>query len=406
MPTNPIRDVAVPLHTLDPAEPDVSDLAALRDLVGNARVVCLGESAHGVSEFCRIKDRVLRFLVSELGFSALVMESGFPEGLAVNDWVLGGAGDLERIAEAGITYGFGACAQMRAGLQWMRDRNAQHESKVRFYGMDIPGSCANPGPAVEACLARLAPRPQDQALRALADLGERFQAHARYRAMTPGDRARLSHGIAELVERAGTSGDDIAYRCALGAQLLDGHLGEGHNPREELMADTVRWILDREERIVISAHNGHVQRGLTPIGAPALGRILAPVLGDDMVVIGTTRACGEIPELHFEGEPPRPSSISLEEVPPPPPHTIDALMDAVDFPLHLANLRRVPPERIAAATAICAQTLMLDLDPSRAFDALVHVRRLTPAPEIFESLQDSIARATENAGNQDPSSPC
>lgn len=79
MSTNSVRDFAVPLCTLDPGDPDVSDLAALCDLVGDARVVCLGESAHGVSEYYQLKDRLVRFLVSELGFSALGMESGFSE---------------------------------------------------------------------------------------------------------------------------------------------------------------------------------------------------------------------------------------------------------------------------------------------------------------------------------------
>jgi len=376
--TNSMREVAVPLRTLDPADSDVSDLAALRDLVGDARVVCLGESAHGVSEYYRLKDRVFRFLAAELDFSAFVMESGFAEGLAVNDWVSGGAGDLDQIATTGITYGFGECAEMRAQLRWMRDWNAQHERTVRFYGMDAPGSFATPRPAVEACLARLAPCSEDEALRALADLGEQFQAAVRYQAMTPRDRQRLSDDLANLLERASVCGDDIAYRCALGAQCLDEYLVNGRNSRDELMADTVRWILDREERIVVSAHNVHIQRDLSPSGAPALGKVLAPVLGDDMVVIGTTRACGAIPELHFEGDPPRPSYTSLEEIPPPPPHTIDALMDTADHPLHLVDLGRVPPERLAAATAMCARSVVLDIEAAQAFDALVHVRRLTP----------------------------
>ncbi|MGH3975257.1 MAG: erythromycin esterase family protein, partial [Pseudonocardiaceae bacterium] len=393
-----VRDVAVPLRTLDPADPDISDLAVLRELVGDARVVCLGESAHGVSEYYQLKDRVLRFLVSELGFSAFVMESGFPEGLAVNDWVLGAAGDLEQIASTGITYGFGDCAEMRAQLQWMRDWNAQHDSAVRFYGMDAPGSFATPRPVVEACLARLPPRSEDEALLALADLGEQFQAHARHQAMTPADRQRLSHGLADLVERASAGRDDIAYRCALGAQCLDDYLVNGRNSRDELMADTIGWILAREQRIVVGAHNMHIQRGLLLNGAAALGKILAPLLGDDMVVIGTTRACGHLPELHFAGNPSRPVSASLEEIPPPPPHTVDALMDTAGHPLHLVDLHRVPPERLAAATAMCAGSLVVDLDPMQAFDALVHVRYLTPIPESFESLQDAIARATGTAG--------
>ena len=122
-----MRDHAVALRTIEPADPGTEDLEAVRDLVGDARVVCLGESAHGVSEIYRFKDRVSRFLIDELGLSAFVLESGFAEGLAVNEWVLGGTGALERIAADGITYGFGGGPEMRSPLRWRPGRNARHE---------------------------------------------------------------------------------------------------------------------------------------------------------------------------------------------------------------------------------------------------------------------------------------
>lgn len=46
MPTESIREFAVPLWAVDPADRDDSDLAVLRDVVGEARVVCIGESGH------------------------------------------------------------------------------------------------------------------------------------------------------------------------------------------------------------------------------------------------------------------------------------------------------------------------------------------------------------------------
>jgi erythromycin esterase len=136
-----IRDVAVALRTVDPAEPDDSDLAVLREVVGGARVVCLGESAHFVSEFYRLRDRMLRFLVRDLEFSAFVFESGLPEGLTVDDWVRGGPGNLAEVARTGITYGFGRCTEMHTQLAWMRNWNTTHDHQVGFYGMDVPGWC-------------------------------------------------------------------------------------------------------------------------------------------------------------------------------------------------------------------------------------------------------------------------
>ncbi len=399
--TSSLGDLATPLRTLDPTDSDLSDLEPLRALIGAARVAAIGESAHCVHEFYELKHRVLRFLVSELGFTAFVMESGFAEGLVVNDWVLGGDGDIERIANVGITYGFGDCPEMRAQLQWMRDWNATHERKVRFYGMDLPGSAASPRAAVEACLSRLDRRPEDVELLALSNLGDRFGAPARHAAMTSDERERLSSGLAGLVERAREMGQEIAYRCARSAQRVDEYLtglrlhGGAHpgtrGVREEHMAENIRWILDREERIIVGAHNVHVQKG-SFLGAPMLGKLLATMLDEALVTIGTTYASGQIIQKRNQTSPPAEWIVSLDELQAPPPHSVDALMSAVGLPLHVVDLRRLPVERIGGATTMLVHHSLIPIVPKEAFDALIHVEHVTPAPGLFETLHADIAR--------------
>ncbi|QUH01288.1 erythromycin esterase family protein [Saccharopolyspora erythraea] len=392
-----IRDVVFPLHTLDPDACDDSDLQVLRDVVGDARVVCLGESLHFASEFYRLRDRVLRFLVRELGFSAFVLESGLPEGLLVDDWVRGGPGDLAQVARRGITYAFGRCEEMHVQLRWMRSWNAAGKRKLGFYGMDVPGWCADPGPGVAACLARLDPMPGDRELLAAADLGEPTGAPSPDAGGTTGAPAGLARKMAELTARASAVGDDLALQCARGAERVVEFLshglypGPGRNLRNDVMADNLRWILDREDRIVVGAHNVHLQRAPSFDGTAPVGSLLAPVLGDDLVVIGTTRGAGPVPDLDLCADPARrffaPGSES-----PPPPHSLDAVLDAAELPHHLVDLRRTPPETIGAATAMSAQNALVDLDPRQAFDAIIHVRRITPAHGAADSPSNPIER--------------
>ena len=108
-----LSDAAVkPLRTLDPAAP-LDDLEWLDEAIGAARVVAIGESAHGIREFYQLRHRLLRYLVERHGFDAYAMESGFVEGWGVNDWVHGGDDELSQVLATGVTFLMGLFVQMR-----------------------------------------------------------------------------------------------------------------------------------------------------------------------------------------------------------------------------------------------------------------------------------------------------
>ena len=55
------------------------DLQFLKKVIGNRRLVQLGESGHGVREFNIAKVRLIRFLHEEMGFDVIAFESGLFE---------------------------------------------------------------------------------------------------------------------------------------------------------------------------------------------------------------------------------------------------------------------------------------------------------------------------------------
>lgn len=140
-----LAELAVDLRTLDPLDDDLDDLTSLADMVGDARIVALGENAHFVHEFYLARHRIVRFLVERLGFRAFCLESGLVEGFAVNDWVRGGAGDLDRLLTCGFTNqmvrarssatsfsGCGAVGRPRIrGLALRADREVPRDRGVR-----------------------------------------------------------------------------------------------------------------------------------------------------------------------------------------------------------------------------------------------------------------------------------
>ena len=86
------RSNAIPLASVEAGHGFI-DLEPLRAIIGDARIVSLGEATHGTREFFQLKHRLLEYCVSELGFTIFGIEASYPECLRINDYVLHGTGN-------------------------------------------------------------------------------------------------------------------------------------------------------------------------------------------------------------------------------------------------------------------------------------------------------------------------
>src|SRR5256714_11358995 len=131
-----IRETAVPLRTLN-AGSGFADLAPLKPVLMNARIIGLGESTHGTSEFQRVKHRLLEFLVKEMGYTAFAMEAGYSETQPMNDYVLHGRGNRADVLSK-LGYVAWDMEEFAAMVDWMRayNRTVPEARKVRLYGVD------------------------------------------------------------------------------------------------------------------------------------------------------------------------------------------------------------------------------------------------------------------------------
>src|SRR5262245_30393489 len=118
-----LRANAVRLSSTDP-EASLDELEPVRDIVGDARVVGLGESSHFLHEIYEINHRLTRFLVERMGFTAFALESSWPDGLRMAEWVRTGAGDLDELLSHSVSWRWGTSEEVRALFQWLRARNA------------------------------------------------------------------------------------------------------------------------------------------------------------------------------------------------------------------------------------------------------------------------------------------
>ena len=65
----------------------------LDDLIGDARVVLIGESSHGTHEFYAARAEITKWLIEEKGFTAVAAEADWPDAYRVNRYVRGSSGD-------------------------------------------------------------------------------------------------------------------------------------------------------------------------------------------------------------------------------------------------------------------------------------------------------------------------
>ena len=114
------------------------------DLIGEARIVLLGEASHGTHEFCRERATITRRLIQEKGFTAVAVEADWPDAYRVNRYVLGRsreANGLESLADfKRFPTWMWRNRDVLDFVTWLRAHNESQSgdaSAAGFYGLDL-----------------------------------------------------------------------------------------------------------------------------------------------------------------------------------------------------------------------------------------------------------------------------
>lgn len=112
------------------------DMKPLKKIIGNARIVSLGEATHGTREFFQLKHRMMEFLASEIGFTIFSIEANMPEAYRLNDYVLNGVGDPAQLLK-GMYFWTWDTQEVLEMIKWMREFNKSGKGRVQFTGFDM-----------------------------------------------------------------------------------------------------------------------------------------------------------------------------------------------------------------------------------------------------------------------------
>lgn len=290
-------------------------LAPLLDRIGGARVVLLGESTHGTSEFYRMRARITKALIERGGFRFVAVEADWPDAARIDDYVMGGPPrtDVEFTAFSRFPTWMWRNEEVHAFVEWLRERNAAPASRGRrvgFHGLDLyslytsiamvlrylDGVDPDAARAARARYGMLTPWQKDPAAYGRAVLT------GRYRSAEEEVLAILRDLLARRLEYARRDGDRY-FDAAQNARVVAGaeayyramyyHSPISWNLRDTHMFETLESLLafyGPEARGIVWEHNSHVGDALaTKMGARGeinVGHLARSRFGDSAYLVG------------------------------------------------------------------------------------------------------------------------
>ncbi len=399
-----IAQTATALGTDDPGAA-LGELEPLRAMVGTAHTVGLGDATYGSRESARLKHRVARFLVSQMGFTTLVLEAPFAEAEDLNAYVNGGSGSPERLLSR--LYSWTTNTQELAEvIAWLREwnRTAPLAQRVQLRGMDIvaPGASMD---SVASFIRRVAPaydvdiQVWYQCLAVFRNQGATpGRPRSEYAAISAQSRALCAEGINDavnlIVARGGSSaGSQTALQHARVVQQFEalaslGNAATSSRLRDSAMATNVVALREQPGagRVMVWSHNDRVSRQ-----AGAMGGFLLARFGVDYRPLGVAFATGRFNALLQQGA--STGAVQSHQVTAAPLRSMEAAFLGATSPRLLLDTRRIAQGGASAAPLagpIAMRTIGVGFNPNTPnayaaaklfpadFDLLLFFRESTP----------------------------
>ncbi len=426
-----IREAARPL------DGGAHDYDALLELVGDARVVLLGEASHGTLEFYRERARITRRLIEEKGFSLVGVEADWPDAYRVNRWVRGHGRDRTAIESLDGFQRFPRWMWRNPEalelVEWLREHNAAvpAERRAGFYGLDLYSLFTS----IEAVIAFLDEVDPEGAARArqryacFDHFGEDTQAYgyaAEFGLAPSCEQAavaqlvELQRRAGELARRDGRIAEDELFFTEQNARLVRnaeeyyrtmfrGRV-DSWNLRDRHMVETLRALRTHfgargaPARAVVWAHNSHLgdarATAMGDEGELNVGQLVREQLGTESVLVGFTTHAGTVTAADDWGGP-----AELMRVRPSLPGSVERLFHDAGIPQFFLALRGAERVRRALAEPRLERAIgviyrpaterlshYFTVDLPRQFDAVIHLDQTSAVEPLDLSSGWSKAR--------------
>jgi len=305
-----IRQTAESISSIDEA-----DFEPLLRRIGDARLVLIGESTHGTSEFYRIRAAITKALIEQKDFDFVAVEADWPDAYRIHDFVTHRLRDEPHQWESFARFPTWMWRnhEVLDFVHWLRNYNLNKRApykRVGFYGLDLYSLFTS----IHRVLKYL-----DGVDPKAAEV-----ARARYSCLTPWEADPANYGRATLtgryrscesevvnmlrdlaqrrVDAAARDGEDL-FDARLNARLVANaeqyyrvmYYGsdESWNHRDTHMFETLKLLLQRRgtaSKAVVWEHNSHLgNAAATQFGKHGqinVGQLCREAYGGELYAIG------------------------------------------------------------------------------------------------------------------------
>jgi len=398
------------IETLEITEKQ-DDLKLLKQIVGKAEVVCLGESRHDIHEQFQLKHRFIKYLVEEMNFTTFVLEASFPYSNKINDYILNGNGNIDEIMSNMPGWFLWDTQEMTKILNWLKDfnQNPKNEKKVNFFGIDIVA----PNNALEQIFEYLQKvdktyygkiQGKNFARNIIED--NQWQTSLQYYSELGEEEKQiliknyneLFQHIKENEKRYIDNSTENEYNWILKLSYSANEANKMFTEtdrikmgliRDNAMANIALWINERNEKLIIWAHNVHIAKSEFTMNMfpesriQGMGYILHQELKDKMISIGASFNQGV-----FQNE-----NITFE---PAEENTIDGTLAKLKTEYFLLDLKGKSENMevkkwLNTDKVIQAQGFEMTCIPKKSFDAIFFtniISKVNYNPTTLERLRN------------------
>ncbi|PED57001.1 erythromycin esterase [Bacillus anthracis] len=398
-----IQSQAYPLKTIEPSK-SFEDLKPLKKMIGSAQYVGLGENTHGSSEIFTMKFRLVKYLVTEMGFTNFTMEEDWGNGLKLNEYIQTGKGNPREFLN--LLY---PTDEIIAMIEWMKDYNADpsNKKKIQFIGLDL--KTLDQGSFNKVIDYVRVHRPD-----LLAEVGENYKELSsftgniqEYMKLAPEMKEKFKANAERVVrllkDENGQANTEIipseyiwAKATASAIEKFTTMLLPNDYPsmiklHEQYLADHVMWAQETfGGKTMVWGHNIHIAKGIIDeeLYPYVAGQFLKERLDNKYVTIGSTTTEGNF-TLYSEYNPSTGGKITTDTIP-QDVTSFNYTLGKVPYNMFLLDNRHLKGQAekwIKAKRPLLSiggqilpnGSLYFDTSLLEQFDIIFHIRKTSPS---------------------------